>query len=688
MRILITGGSGFIGSHLAENLAKENHEVCTFDETDSPIYGTKNFCAVKGSILNFSQFREAATGFDLIIHLAGIAEPLRYCLQPKKVIDVNLKGSLNVLQTAIDLQAKIIFASTSEVYGMNPDLPWAENDKRVLGPTQNHRWCYASCKSLIEHYLFACQEQQLLDFVIVRFFNLYGPRLKGRVIDKFITNAIKNEPITIHNSGMQSRTFMYINDALIVLKKIIDSNWLSGEVYNIGTTTTTTIKELAYLIRDLCQSKSKIVYIDQKDIAPGFQDIFHRIPNVDKAKSHFNWEATTSIKEGLQQTIPYFKNRISVQEPSTICIDSIPLFKPEFEYNSCMPDILSSLDNVAQSGMYVNGPRTEQLEDLLGKFLQSAYVVGVSSGTIALELMIRAENICPGTEIVLTANTFVADLEAVLATGAIPSFIDIDPLTWQMPRLELPSSVLLVSHLYGNASPAIFSSAKLILEDASQGFGTLINNRYLGTWGNSAAISLHPTKNLSALGDAGIVITQRKEVMSTVKALRNHGQTSPQVHTYRGTTGRLDEFQAAVLIAKLKNFHSFASKKKTLTKLYQHILNSTPLELPNILPGCQSVTSIFVVRTKDRDNLRKFLKNSKIQTGIHYSTPLHRMPAYEKQPWAQVNLPETEKLCKEILTLPLWVGMSYNEILYVGNKIREYYGISKIDSKELHDIKI
>lgn len=351
----------------------------------------------------------------------------------------------------------------------------------------------------------------------------------------------------------------------------------------------------------------------------------------------------------------------------------IPLFRPQAETDACGEAVECAIRRVIASGIYVNGPACRHFEDACAQWCGMPFAVAVSSGTMALELLFRAEGIGPGCKVVLTAHTFVAVLEAILAVGAEPTFVDIDPETWQMPTGTWPDSSVIVSHLYGSASGAVNSTCLQLYEDASQSFGALLNGARLGTLSRAAAVSLYPTKNLSAVGDAGVVLTSDGDLARRLRALRNHGQTAPQVHDYAGTTGRIDELQAAILCEKLQILDKFVEQRQRAGRFYTDELSSLPICLRAEVPGSVPVPNLFVLRTDDRDGLRATLHARGIGTGVHYPTPLHKMKAYRNERWAAVSLPETEALCRETLTLPLWAGISTAEQAQVVQAVRVHF---------------
>ena len=307
MYILVTGGAGFIGQHLVPELVASGHKVHVLDvqryESNIESNSDSLLTIEEGNVLDANIIEKAMAGKDLVIHMAAICEPLKYCMMPREVIEVTLKGSFNVIQSAIKHKTRIVFTSTSEVYGVNSNTPWSENSDRVLGSTSISRWCYSSSKAAVEHYLFACNHENALSFVITRFFNVYGPGLKGRVVTKFINRALAGEPLEIHGNGKQTRAFCYVSDAIEALKLIISTPKTCDNIYNIGQSTPTTILELAEMILELTNSSSNLKFIDYEDIHQGFADIPERIPSIDRITNDFDWKPEISLKDGLIRTI-------------------------------------------------------------------------------------------------------------------------------------------------------------------------------------------------------------------------------------------------------------------------------------------------------------------------------------------------------------------------------------------------
>lgn len=223
MRALITGGAGFVGHHLARALVGHGVEVAVLDTAARPAAFSADPSVeyYQGSVLDDALVRRLVPEADVVVHLAGIAEPMRYGSDPLATMDVNLTGSLNVVRRCADYGVPVVFSSTSEVYGINPELPWAEDANRVLGPVANVRWCYSTAKVAVEHYLDACRRQLGLRYTVVRLFNTYGDGLRGRVVDGFIRRALAGQPLIIHGDGRQTRCFCHIDDVTDALMRIV-----------------------------------------------------------------------------------------------------------------------------------------------------------------------------------------------------------------------------------------------------------------------------------------------------------------------------------------------------------------------------------------------------------------------------------------------------------------------------------
>jgi len=319
MRILITGGAGFIGSHLVDVLLKEGHRVTIVDDLSigkerniAHHEGDNLFSFVGGNILDEALMERLVGGCDLVYHLAALVGVKYVVDDPLKCIMTNVRGTETVLALAQRFGCRVLFASTSEVFGRNPRLPWAEDDDRVLGSTRIARWSYATAKALDEHLCFAYHARGL-PVSIVRYFNAYGPRLDpdgyGSVIAKFIGQALRGEPLTVHGDGQQTRCFTYVGDSVRGTVLAGTSKAALGEAFNIARQEEVIILHLADTIISLVGSSSEIRMIPYAEAyGPRFEDTPRRLPDVSKAERMLGFVAAVPLEEGLRKTIAWFRD--------------------------------------------------------------------------------------------------------------------------------------------------------------------------------------------------------------------------------------------------------------------------------------------------------------------------------------------------------------------------------------------
>jgi UDP-glucose 4-epimerase len=308
MRVLITGGAGFIGSHLADALIARGDQVVALDNfstgsTANIKHITKNFEIIDGDIRNTELINETTKDVDLVLHMAAALGVNTILESPLESISTNIAGSEVVLNAAANYEKRILIASTSEIYGKNPKQPLNESDDRVVGSPQKIRWSYSDAKAIEEAMAFSLNQEKGLKVTTARLFNTVGPRQSaqyGMVVPRFVKAALNNEPINIYGDGTQSRVFCHVQDAIEALLALIGTDATINEVYNVGGTGEITIKQLAETIIKQTNSKSTIEYIPyEKAYAPGFEDMQRRVPDISKIKQELNW----APKKNLSQII-------------------------------------------------------------------------------------------------------------------------------------------------------------------------------------------------------------------------------------------------------------------------------------------------------------------------------------------------------------------------------------------------
>ncbi len=337
-------------------------------------------------------------------------------------------------------------------------------------------------------------------------------------------------------------------------------------------------------------------------------------------------------------------------------------------------EIRAAIERVLVSGHYILGPEVESFEGEFAVYQGGGYTVGVANGTEAIELALRATGVKAGDAVATVANTVSATAAAIEQIGARLVFVEIDPATMLMSAVALAAvleqeggavKAVVPVQLYGQpaAMDCIVETARAhgakVVEDCAQAHGAVWRGRKAGTWGDAAAFSFYPTKNLGALGDGGGVFTRDGEVAACVRQLRQYGWRERYVSEIPGRNSRLDEVQAAVLRVKLRYLEAENAVRRALAARYLERLGEAGLRLPAVADGAEPVWHQFVVRTAEREALRERLAARGIMCGVLYPVPLHWQPAYA-QPG--VSLPETERACAEVLSLPVHPGLAVADV--------------------------
>ncbi|MCE5257648.1 MAG: GDP-mannose 4,6-dehydratase [Chloroflexi bacterium] len=322
-KALITGGCGFIGSHLAEALLEQGDAVTVVDdlstgrfENVAHLAGDTNFHYAITTITNELVMDRLISECDVVYHLAAAVGVELIVRDPVRVIDSNIKGCETVLRTAARYRKKVLLASTSEVYGKSDNIPFREDSDSVFGPTSKSRWSYACSKAMDEFLAFAYQKQLALPVVIMRFFNTVGPRQTGRygmVVPRFVQQALRDEPLTVYGDGQQSRCFTAVADVVRAITSLANEPRAVGEIFNIGSSQEVTIEQLARLTVRLCSSRSPLQFIpyDQAYEA-GFEDMRRRVPDTGKIRSLLGWQPTINLEGILTQVIAYYRDQLNL----------------------------------------------------------------------------------------------------------------------------------------------------------------------------------------------------------------------------------------------------------------------------------------------------------------------------------------------------------------------------------------
>lgn len=362
---------------------------------------------------------------------------------------------------------------------------------------------------------------------------------------------------------------------------------------------------------------------------------------------------------------------------------TIPLVDLSVQYREIKDEVSVALERIMSSGAFVLGPDVEEFEQAFASFSGVPHCIGVGNGTDALELATRALSIGPGDEIILPANTFIASALAIVRAGAKPVFVDADPdyllidADAAVAAIGPRTRAIMAVDLFGQVAPmeALESAAQetgiALIEDAAQSQGATRNGRTAGSFGDVAGTSFYPGKNLGAFGDAGAVMTRDDELAGSIRRLRNYGSDVKYHHPEMGFNSRLDTVQAAVLNAKLTRLGAWNEQRRQAAALYDELLvDDERVKIPQILPGNESVWHLYAVRVAGRDRVLKKLNQAGIGAGIHYPVPIHLQGAFAESKLSQGAFPASEKAANEMISLPLFPGISEGQQEQVANTLR------------------
>ena len=347
-------------------------------------------------------------------------------------------------------------------------------------------------------------------------------------------------------------------------------------------------------------------------------------------------------------------------------------------------ELKEATNRVIDSNWYILGKEVENFEREFANYLGVKYCIGVGNGLEALHIILRAYGIREGDEVIIPSNTYIATALAVSYAGATPIMVEPDERTYNInpylieEKITKKTKAIMPVHLYGQACDMdpINKIAKKyglkVIEDSAQAHGAVYKGRKCGVLGDASGFSFYPAKNLGALGDAGAVITNDKELAEKIRALRNYGSKKHYYNKYMGFNSRLDEMQAAILRVKLRHLEEFNEERKMIAQHYLKGLQNTNLILPYVPEWAEPVWHQFVIRSKKRDKLQEFLKSKGIETLIHYPVPIHLQEAYKHLGYKEGDFTIAEKMANEVLSLPMWVGLEKEKIKMICKVIRNF----------------
>jgi dTDP-4-amino-4,6-dideoxygalactose transaminase len=363
---------------------------------------------------------------------------------------------------------------------------------------------------------------------------------------------------------------------------------------------------------------------------------------------------------------------------------TIPFLNISSQNKGIRDRLLQAFEEVLDSGVYISGSRVAKFEESFSNAIQVPYTVACNSGTSALMLGLQSLDIGSGDEVLVPGMTFIATIEAIVAVGATPVLVDVDSRSWNLnvdlarDKVTSKTKAMVFVHLHGN--PAGVLEAKqfcvenglLLIEDAAQAHLAEVNGSFVGSFGDVAAFSFYPGKNLGALGEGGCLTTSTSSLYEEAKLIRNWGSKQKYVHEIRGTNYRMDEIQAAFLEIKLRELDKWTQHREELSKIYNDFFDSFGIPRPFTSANIRHSFHIYSILTNDRDDLRNHLANNSIETGIHYPTAIAHMEPWKKYFSQTASTPVSERLAREFLSLPLSDQHSSEDLDRITEVIREY----------------
>jgi len=364
----------------------------------------------------------------------------------------------------------------------------------------------------------------------------------------------------------------------------------------------------------------------------------------------------------------------------------MPIFcsNPAADFKPYSEEVLNRIQEIASGGSYILGSEVSSFEKEFADYIGQSFGIGVANGTDGIELALRCCNLEPGDEVITVSHTASATPTAIVKAGGIPLFVDIDPETYTLnpaliePNLSSRTKAIIPVHIYGHPADmgriiAIAKSHNIaVIEDCAQAAGAAISGRKIGSFGDFSSFSFYPTKNLSTLGDAGLVLTNSRERYEQIRALRQYGWHERFYSSELGLNSRMDELHAAILRVRLKYLNFQNQQRAKIAQRYIECLSRFPIKLPTTAHLSSHVFHLFVIQVENRDELTSFLNARDIYPGIHYPYAAHQQPAFQKR-HLTTQLPVTESLYQRCLSLPIYASMTSDEVNQVVESVSDWF---------------
>lgn len=695
MRILITGGAGFIGAALTRALIARGHHVTCLDlapgERLAPLRDAPDFGFVAADVRDEARLRPLVEACDFVFHLAAVVGVDEYSLRPEEVLDVNIAGTRAVMAACLHFDRPLIFSSSSEVYGANCGL-LNEVGGHHFGNLANSRWSYGLSKAIGEQYAVALARQGLR-YAILRYFNVYGPLMdspgKGRVISKFLGYLQERKPLPLVDGGQAVRCYCWIDDAIEATLRLFTAVCEGrpealGRAFNIGRPDPLSVRELAKRMLMLAGQTQGTQTVSGRDFfGRGFEEIPHRVPDVRALREVLGYEAPTTLNDGLARVLshwgllaPEFERPERRALAGLSAPALLPFVRPCLENN---PQLMATLDQALDSGRVTNfGRLATRFESELAAFLRCEEALLVSSASMALLLGLRALNLAPG-KVILPSFTYLSTLSAVVNAGFAPVFCDIEPDTWtlcprhlaELLRREPDIRAVLAVNSYG-VPPKLSEIAALaqahgalLLYDNAHGMGSEQAGQRLSALPEFTVFSLHATKLLPAI-EGGLLAARDPKLLERARRLANHGFAPDPLDSGFGYNAKMSELHAAVGSNALAALPDALARRRS----YADRLRAALAAEGEARFGLQRIPQDVVSNHQNLAVRCRFAEDSGLEAAIadfarsgievrrYFHPPLHHLRRFG----APKTLPVTEAVCRELVCLPLYSRMNEAEL--------------------------
>jgi dTDP-4-amino-4,6-dideoxygalactose transaminase/nucleoside-diphosphate-sugar epimerase len=677
-RVLILGGAGFIGSNLVGKFCKSGMSVTVidalFENTGASLKNLNNHFDniefIQKDVKDIIELSSILEKNDLIIDSMGWTSHNDAVKDPEYDIRLNLLSHLSVIKALCGQKGKtIIYIGSRGQYGNTSSSEIKEDSALLPEDVQGIN------KLSGESYYRIYSKFYNYNILSLRIPNCFGENqlINGNdigLIGNFIKDAINNKIIEVYGSH-RKRSVLYVADLVELVYKLSDHFSNGFSAININGTTLL-IKDLVRRIINISQSGSFIVKQIPNEINK--IDMGSALLSEDKLRKILPNINYTNVDLSLENTINYFKKKITM----IWRCDLVP------QYELYKKEIDDAIQRVLYSGRYTLSTEVSEFEKEFASYIGCKYGIGVGNATDGLILTMKALDIGEGDEVITTPFTAIPTVSAIIATGATPVFVDIDPDTYLI-NIELISNAItkktkaiIPVHLFGNVVDIlklkdILSESIPIIEDASQSHGSKINGIQTGSMGDMGVFSFYPTKNLGAIGDGGMVVTNNEDYNEKLRLLRMYGMTDYNHIKINGINSRLDELQAAILMVKLKHLNEMNDKRNFIASLYRKKLRKDFFIYQKILDNVYSNYHQFVSRTLiNRNKIIKYLDLNNIQTNVYYLLPLHLQKANEFLGYKKGDFPIAEKLCDEIIAFTMYPELERNIQTKVIDTINEF----------------